>query len=101
MEADLSNMDEVESLLSFLRDKSGQIAYIHVAPLCGAASRAGGKRLNFLKAHSVRELMPLSDDRFPAGFPWLKGTDKMRTEMARQYSPYAHAAIELNKANLH
>ena len=82
LEADLSNREEVESLLSFLRLKAGFIAFVHMAPPCGTASRARGKRLKFLQRHNIKEPMPLRDDRFPDGFHWLSGSDKLRTEAA-------------------
>ena len=47
LEADLSNKDEVESLISFIHMKANQLAFIHFAPPCGTASRARGKRLRF------------------------------------------------------
>ena len=43
LEADLSNQGEVQSLLSFIRLKADQIAFIHMAPPCGTASHARGK----------------------------------------------------------
>ena len=82
LEADLSNQEEVESLLSFIRLKADFIAYIHMAPPCGTASRARGKRLKFLHKHNIKEPMPLRDEQFPDGFPWLSGSDKLRTEAA-------------------
>ena len=82
LEADLSNREEVEALLSFLRLKADFIAFVHMAPPCGTASRARGKRLKFLRSHNIKEPMPLRDDRFPDGFHWLSGSDKLRTEAA-------------------
>jgi len=82
LEADLSNREEVEALLSFLRLKADFIAFVHMAPPCGTASRARGKRLKFLRGHNIKEPMPLRDDRFPDGFHWLSGSDKLRTEAA-------------------
>ena len=101
-EADLSNQEEVESLLSFIRLKADFIAYIHMAPPCGTASRARGKRLKFLHKHNIKEPMPLRDEQFPDGFPWLSGSDKLRTEAANiLYSNtvlIAQTAIELSIA---
>ena len=82
LEADLSNRDEVESLLEFINLKAGQIAFVHLAPPCGTSSRARGKRLRFLKLHNIREPRPLRSDNFPDGFSWLSGSDKLRTEAA-------------------
>ena len=82
LQADLSNREEVSSFLDFVKLKAQQIAYIHMAPPCGTASRARGKRLRFLKAHNIKEPMPLRDDKFPDGFQWLSGSDKVRTEVA-------------------
>ena len=102
LEADLSNQEEVESLLSFIRLKADFIAYIHMAPPCGTASRARGKRLKFLHKHNIKEPMPLRDEQFPDGFPWLSGSDKLRTEAANiLYSNtvlIAQTAIELSIA---
>ena len=82
LEADLSNEGEIASLLSFLRVKADVVAFIHMAPPCGTASRARGKRLKFLHRHNIKEPMPLRDDKFPDGFHWLSGSDKVRTEAA-------------------
>ena len=102
LEADLSNQEEVQSLLSFIRLKAGFIAYIHMAPPCGTASRARGKRLKFLHKHNIKEPMPLRDEQFPDGFPWLSGNDKLRTEAANiLYSNtvlIAQTALELSIA---
>ena len=102
LEADLSNKDEVESLVSFIQLKANQIAFIHLAPPCGTASRARGKRLPFLRRHGIKEPQPLRSDDFPDCFSWLQGSDKLRTEMANLL--YEHtveivqAAIELGIA---
>ena len=82
LEADLSNKGEVQSLLSFIRLKADQIAFIHMALPCGTASCARGKGLKFLQAHHVKEPKPLRSDEFPDGFNWLSGSDKLRTEAA-------------------
>ena len=82
LEFDLSKKDEVDSLLSFIKANADRIALIHMAPPCGTASRARGKRLHFLRALNIKEPRPLRDDQHPDGYPWLKGTDKMRTESA-------------------
>ena len=91
LESDLSNREEVESLLDFLRLKASQIAVIHMAPPCGTASRARGKRVKLFKKFNIHEPMPLRDDQYPDGFPWLKGSDKMRTETANIL--YEHTAL--------
>ena len=82
IECDLSNKDEVDSLLNFLSSNAESIALLHLAPPCGTASRARGKRLRFLKAHNIKEPRPLRDDDHPDGFQWLQGSDKLRTEAA-------------------
>ena len=43
LEADLSNREEVEALLSFLRLKADFIAFVHMAPPCGTAKPRTGK----------------------------------------------------------
>ena len=68
LETDLSNRDEVASLLEFIRLKTNQIVLIHMAPPCGTASRARGKRLKFLRSQNIKEPMPLRSDDFPDGF---------------------------------
>ena len=102
LEADLSNKGEVQSLLSFIRLKADQIAFIHMAPPCGTASRARGKRLKFLQAHHIKEPKPLRSDEFPDGFNWLSGSDKLRTEAANilyeNTVSIAQVAIELSIA---
>ena len=91
LEYDLSNKEEVNSLLSFIELNADRIALIHLAPPCGTASRARGKRLHFLKALNIKEPRPLRDDTFPDGFPWLQGSDKIRTEVANLL--YEHTVL--------
>ena len=91
LEYDLSNRDEVMSLLSFIKANADRIALIHLAPPCGTASRARGKRLHFLKALNIKEPRPLRDDSYPDGFPWLQGSDKIRTEAANLV--YEHTVL--------
>ena len=91
LEYDLSNRDEVMSLLSFIKANADRIALIHLAPPCGTASRARGKRLHFLRAHNIKEPRPLRDDSYPDGFPWLQGSDKIRTEAANLV--YEHTVL--------
>ena len=102
LEADLTNKEEVSSFLDFVRLKARQVAYIHMAPPCGTASRARGKRLKFLKAHNIKEPTPLRDDSFPDGFHWLSGSDKIRTEVANilyeNTATIARIAIEMSIA---
>ena len=102
IEYDLSNTDEVDSLLSFLAAKANQIGLIHLAPPCGTASRARGKRLHFLKSLGIKEPRPLRDDVHPDGFSYLQGSDKIRTELANLLYEntvrIAQAAIELHIA---
>ena len=90
-ETDLSNKDEVEALLDFIRLKAFQIAFSHFAPPCGTASRARGKRLKFLRSQNIKEPMPLRSDDFPDGFHWLSGSDKLRTEAANVL--YEHTVL--------
>ena len=91
LEYDLSNRDEVDSLLRFIEINADLIALIHLAPPCGTASRARGKRLHFLKSLNIKEPRPLRDDTFPDGFPWLQGSDKIRTEVANLL--YEHTVL--------
>ena len=102
LEFDLSNLEEVNSLLRFIKARAKQIALVHMAPPCGTASRARGKRLRFLKSLGIKEPRPLRDDNHPNGFPWLKGTDKVRTEAANLLYEttvlIAQVAIECNIA---
>ena len=102
LEFDLSNRDGIDSLLSFIESNAARIALIHLAPPCGTASRARTKKLKWLKVHNLKEPKPLRDDKFPNGFPWLKGSDKKRTEIANilyENCVYViHAAIRLDIA---
>ena len=75
LEFDLSKRDEVDSLLSFIKANAKRIALVHMAPPCGIASRARGKRLRFLKDHGTKEPRPLRGDNHPDGFSWLVGSD--------------------------
>ena len=68
-----------------------------------AALRAGrGGRLQFRKALNIKEPRPLRDDTYPDGFPWLCGSDKIRTEVANLVYEHtvliAQAAIRLEIA---
>eukprot|EP00435_Cladocopium_sp_Y103_P045630 s145_g13.t1 len=102
IEYHLSNKDEVDSLLSFIRMNANCIALIHLAPPCGTTSRARGKRLRFLRALNIKEPRPLRDDLHPDGFHWLSGSDKLRTEAANLLYEHtvliARTAIELHIA---
>ena len=102
IEYDLSNTDDVDSLISFISANADRIALVHLAPPCGTASRARGKRLRFLKNHGIKEPRPLRDDVHPDGFVYLQGNDKLRTELANMLYEntvlIAQAAIKLHIA---
>ena len=73
-----------------------------LAPPCGTASRARGKRLHFLRDHGIKEPRPLRDDVHPDGFAYLQGNGKLRTELANMAYEntvlIAKAAIKLHIA---
>ena len=56
LEFDLSKKEEVDSLLSFIKDHHDRVALVHLAPPCGTASRARGKRLRFLQFWESKSL---------------------------------------------
>ena len=55
-----------------------------------------------MRAHNIKEPRPLRDDSYPDGFPWLQGSDKIRTEAANLVYEHtvliAQTAIQLQVA---
>ena len=69
LEFDLSNKDEIDSLLSFIESNAARIALIHLAPPCGTASRARTKKLKWLRVHNLKEPKLYGMTNFQMAFP--------------------------------
>ena len=81
---DLTVDSEVERLLEIIESERYNIAWIHLAPACGTASRAREKKLTSLEKAGVKVPEPLRSEDFPMGFPWLKGLDAIRVDAANK-----------------
>ena len=85
--------------------RTGKVAAVPMAPPCGTSSRARERPLpKRLKRLGVPEPKPLRSSQFPLGFPWLKGTDRLRVNLGNEcYTTVAvvfSACVELTVAAL-
>ena len=67
--------------------RGGRVKYVHFAPLCGTASAARNIRRSYI------DPKPLRSAEFPEGQPDLRGTDKLRVEMANELYKFVAKAI--------
>ena len=81
---DLAVDAQVSSLIHFLQQEEGNLAWIHFAPACGTASRARERPLPGLEAKGYKVAKPLRSLARPEGLPALHGTDKLRVETANK-----------------
>ena len=59
------------------------MAYVHMGPPCGTASRAREKKIpQWLKEQGAPEPQPLRSVRFPRGLPGLKENEAVKVEKA-------------------
>ena len=64
---------------------TGRVAAVPMAPPCGTSSRARERPLPArLKRLGVPEPKPLRSAQHPLGFPWLRGTDRVRVNLANE-----------------
>ena len=62
---------------------NGKVACVPMAPPCGTSSKARERPIpRWLRALGVPEPKPLRSSQYPLGFPWLKGKDRLRVELA-------------------
>ena len=88
----------MKHLTEFL-DQEKDIAYIHLAPACGTASRAREKPLPNMTKQGAQVAKPLRSTQYPEGLPGLSHLDKLRTETANQV--YANSAAIVLWAHEH
>eukprot|EP00435_Cladocopium_sp_Y103_P000983 s6541_g1.t1 len=79
---DITQPDEMQSLVELIRKEADRIAAIHLAPACGTASRAREKKLTKLAKQGFKIPGPLRSQTKPMGLDGLSGLDKVRTESA-------------------
>ena len=81
---DVANEHDLEMLQSFLQAENHNLAWVHIAPACGTASRAREKPNRTLERAGFKVPKPCRSDEFPLGLPTLSGLDKVRTDAANQ-----------------
>ena len=79
---DLTNPLQQCALIDFLRANKESVAFVHMAPPCGTASKARERPLPALAALGVQVPQPLRSLSHPDGVDGLVGSDKVRTELA-------------------
>ena len=79
---DFTDPAELATLESFLAAEKEDLAWVHLAPACGTASRARQKPNKNLERAGFKVPKPCKSDEFPLGLPSLEGLDKIRTEAA-------------------
>ena len=79
---DLCEDDQLQALEELITRDADNIAYIHLAPACGTASRARERRQPHLERQGFRVAKPLRSDLQPEGISGLSGLDKFKTETA-------------------
>lgn len=67
--------------------REGNVAYVHFAPPCGTASAARNIRRRFI------DPKPLRTAAHPDGLPDLKGTDRIRVDLANELYKFTARAI--------
>ena len=79
---DLSNTQDLDSLLRFVEEASECILAIWIAPSCGTCSRAREKRLPQLESVGMKVPYPLRSTAQPDQLDGLSGLDKVKVENA-------------------
>jgi hypothetical protein len=79
---DVTNEGDLNMLKSFLSAEQDNLAWLHIAPACGTASRAREKPNRTLEKAGYKVPKPCRSEQFPLGIPGLEGLDKARTEAA-------------------
>ena len=79
---DLTDGDDLSSLLRFIEEAADCILGIWIAPSCGTCSRAREKRLPALEAAGMKVPKPLRSSEKPEQLDGLGGVDKVKVEKA-------------------
>ena len=78
----------------------GRVAAVHLGPPCGTASRARNIPIRkMLRKAGAPNPQPLRSERFPEGFPWLKGINKLKVDSANALYSFAAKIANLCDAN--
>ena len=64
---DLNDRSQFDALVKFIRLEKHRIIWVHFAPSCGTASRAGERPLKSWERKGYRIPKPLRSDEFPLG----------------------------------
>ena len=78
---DLTDADDLESLVRFIEESADSILGIWIAP-CGTCSRAREKRLFSVERAGVKIPIPLRSTSQPDQLDGLSGLDKIKVEKA-------------------
>eukprot|EP00435_Cladocopium_sp_Y103_P066264 s14_g28.t1 len=84
MVLDLTILSQLQLLLDIIRAEQDRILMIFIAPPCGTASRARGRPIKSSLLRGRKAPVPLRTDTQSDGKDNLRGTDKMKTEIANQ-----------------
>ena len=79
---DLTDSEDLKSLVNFIEEASDSILAIWIAPSCGTASRAREKRLKVLEKAGYKSPIPLRSTLQPDQLDGLAGLDKVKVECA-------------------
>ena len=82
--------------------RTGKVAAVPMAPPCGTSSRARERPLpKRLKRLGVPEPKPLRSAQHPWGFPWLRGTDRLRVNLGNEcYITVAAVFVTCNELGI-
>lgn len=70
--------------------KLKRVAAVHMGPPCGTSSKARNIPIKRkLRAQGAPNPQPLRSSKFPLGFPWLKGLNKVKVQAANQLYEFA------------
>ena len=77
---DLTNNEDLQFLMDFIRQESRNLCLIHFAPPCGTCSAARKRKLPpevqaELKQAGITPPQPLRSEQFPMGLPGIAGLD--------------------------
>lgn len=79
---ELTDPNQLELLIDFIKANHEYNGWIHFAPSCGTASRARERPLPNLEKQGFKVAKPLRSDAYPLGLPNLSGWDKQKVELA-------------------
>ena len=84
MTLDLTVPSQLQLLLDIIVAERDRLLMVFIAPPCGTASRARGRPVKSSLLRGRPAPQPLRTDEQPDGKDNLKGTDKLKTELANQ-----------------